>query len=313
MKFFGRKKEKKSTATLLNRPINDLDAEQLSSFHKEASDKAYAHYQNTVNNISPHNMDISDYDRSPLSSTEIFFLDYLDGLPIINPIIAQYWYYDYGLDYQTAIKKFIGQELLEVSCASLKKMKVPELKEILKEYKLPVSGKKSELCSRITNSISPEQLNKSLKDKGEFYQVTQKGNDLIKTVTPSATKNIELENKCIELISNRLYNDAYLLVADFKRGKPGNSGLGIDWNHEYNAGLSEHSIAQYNQIVEHSSFNYTLTKDREIERPIRASIVFCQMMGLGQRDIWKIIKRIYLEAGKSFDEDAQNIIKGRLL
>ena len=62
-----------------------------------------------------------------------------------------------------------------------------------------------------------------------------------------------------------------------------------------------------------SPFFYTLVKDRDIEQKVRAGIVFCRMYGSSQDNTLKLIHRIYTENGKDFDEDARNILSGRLL
>ena len=69
----------------------------------------------------------------------------------------------------------------------------------------------------------------------------------------------------------------------------------------------------YNSIMIPCGFFYTLEKDRDIEKKIRAAIVFCRMYGLGQDKIRKLIMRIYKENDHIFSEDAKNLINGRLL
>lgn len=318
MKFLHRKKHI-SDSSVINQsemPAKiDYDdmIERINEENKARSDAAFKFYQSNINNVDPESLNLNDFDRSPLTSTEEYFLEYLNGLPIKNPAIAQYWYYEYALNYEQEIKKFLGQKLLKISVIPLEKLKVPELKEILKKYNLPVSGKKSELCSRIANSVPEKELREWLSLKGKFYCLTDVGKKMTKDLIPSATKNLELENECIRLIMSNDYASAYRKVADFRRNSPASSGLGIDWEREYHSGLSDQDCERYRKMVEDNAFNYTLTRDREIELKIRAGIVFCHMMGLGQNDMWKLIKRIYFESNKNFDEDAKNIISGRLL
>lgn len=318
MKFLHRKKHISDSSVIDQSEMPakiDYDdmIERINEENKAHSDAAFKFYQSNINNVDPESLNLNDFDRSPLTSTEEFFLEYLNGLPIKNPAIAQYWYYEYALNYEQEIKKFLGQKLLKISVIPLEKLKVPELKEILKKYNLPVSGKKSELCSRIANSVPEKELREWLSLKGKFYCLTDVGKKMTKDLIPSATKNLELENECIRLIMSNDYASAYRKVADFRRNSPASSGLGIDWEREYHSGLSDQDCERYRKMVEDNAFNYTLTRDREIELKIRAGIVFCHMMGLGQNDMWKLIKRIYFESNKNFDEDAKNIISGRLL
>lgn len=315
-KFLKNKKKNDNPSILQENTSVESTTEMIERLNQESkarSDAAFNFYQTNVNNVDPESLDLSNFDPSPLNSTEIFFLDYLNGLPIKDPMIAQYWHYEYSLNYEQEIKKFIGQKLLEISTVPLEKLKIPELKEILKKYNFPVSGKKSELCSRIASSIPMDELQNLLSLKGKFYCLTDAGKEMTKKLVPSATKDLDLENECIQLIMNNDYTSAYRKVADFRRSSPSSSGLGMDWEEECISGLSEQGYERYRKMMESKSFNYTLARDREIELKIRAGIVFCHMMGLGQDNIWKLIKRIYFESNKEFDEDAKNIISGRLL
>lgn len=54
---------------------------------------------------------------------------------------------------------------------------VPDLRVILRKYNLKLSGRKSELISRIENNLSTEQLNMELPEKGigSVYILTKKG------------------------------------------------------------------------------------------------------------------------------------------
>ena len=65
-----------------------------------------------------------------LCSTDIFFLKYINGLPLKSPFIAQYWYYDYNLNYSEEIKKLVSAGLLTISNVNISKFKVADLKKI---------------------------------------------------------------------------------------------------------------------------------------------------------------------------------------
>lgn len=41
---------------------------------------------------------------SYVSLTELLFLNYINGLPLLNPFIAQKWYYEYNLHYTKIYK-----------------------------------------------------------------------------------------------------------------------------------------------------------------------------------------------------------------
>ncbi|BDZ30587.1 minor capsid protein [Lactiplantibacillus sp. WILCCON 0030] len=77
----------------------------------------------------------------------------------INALPPLYFKYEFGIDPTTHRKKLISTGYLEKGSPSesLKSLLVPQLKEILRENKLPVSGRKQELITRIESQLKPEQ------------------------------------------------------------------------------------------------------------------------------------------------------------
>jgi len=81
--------------------------------------------------------------------------------------------------YETTPKKLqkqaIEDEFIELAppIAEARKSKVTELKGILKEHNLKVSGKKDELIERLNENLSDEELKKYFKSKN--YQISEKG------------------------------------------------------------------------------------------------------------------------------------------
>lgn len=61
------------------------------------------------------------------------------------------------------------------------KLLVPDLRVILTKYNLKLSGRKSELISRIEDNLSIEQLNDELPEKGigSVYMLTKKGKEFL--------------------------------------------------------------------------------------------------------------------------------------
>lgn len=243
--------------------------------------------------------------KTEVTSTDIFFLKYINGRTLENPTIAQYWFYNYNLNYSEEIKKLIANGLLTLEKVNLVKLKVTELKDILRNFSLSLSGKKQELIERIHSNIPQDKLEKFLGDNTHYFTATEDGLKLINSINDSATKNLELENSCIELIMNYQFSEAYSLIADFKHSMPGEMHI----NYSYNPNMDD----IYEDIMDTNPFFYTLSKDRDIEPQIRASVIFCRMYGCSQDDTLKIIKRIYADNNRDFNEDTQNILRGRLL
>ncbi|MBQ2801691.1 MAG: SAP domain-containing protein [Lachnospiraceae bacterium] len=243
---------------------------------------------------------------SDITSTDIFFLKYLDGRTLETPDIAQYWYYEYNLNYSNEIKKLISNNLLVLENVNIQKLKVDELKEVLRHFSLPLSGKKLDLQNRIYDNIPYSELSHYFGHRKHYFSPTEKGEQLINSIFDSATKNLELENSCIDLILQYNFRGAYDLIQHFKHNTPAGR-QSSSWT--YNSSMEQ----TYDNIMKSHRFYYTLEKDRDLESRIRASVVFCHMYGSGQDNIRKIIKRIYLENGHDFSNDAKNILNYRLL
>ena len=117
--------------------------------------------------------------ESYVSLAEISFLNYIHGLPLKNPLIAQKWYYDYNLNYTKTIINLISNGLLTVEHACIDKLKIDELKAILKGFNYPTYGKKEELQARIHANISQTDIDNYF-NNAKHFSATTKGKELIK-------------------------------------------------------------------------------------------------------------------------------------
>lgn len=104
------------------------------------------------------------------------FLYNMDGREIAAGVVG------YGATYnlkslEKLRKKAIKENYMRESDAqeSLSTLKVPELKEILREHSLPVSGRKKELIERIADNISTDNY----PPKRPFYVITASGKEII--------------------------------------------------------------------------------------------------------------------------------------
>lgn len=128
-------------------------------------------------------LSIIEPSESDICPTDILFLKYIDGLCLERPFIAQYWYYDYNLNYSEEIKKLIATGLLTISNININKFKVEELKKILRHFNLPLTGKKHDLQERILSNISTNDLCNYLGNTVNYFCPTQKGKALIDEYT----------------------------------------------------------------------------------------------------------------------------------
>lgn len=105
--------------------------------------------------------------------------------------VVDYFEYRYGIDHKRSIAKLIDESYISVSSAmdTLDLISVSELKRILKTKKVPVSGKRLDIVSRVLENFSEEELANSyslrkyiLCDKGK--KALAKHEDIIKKHGP---------------------------------------------------------------------------------------------------------------------------------
>jgi len=115
---------------------------------------------------------------------------------------------------------------------------LPELKEILKENDLKVSGKKDDLIERIISNINPEKL-QNPKSKIERILLTEMGREFVNLETERFNKELEeFYNKIYKLLFEKKFEEAFKLVSllyDYSL-KP--FGFGKDWSQ----GFSENEM-----------------------------------------------------------------------
>ena len=125
---------------------------------------------------------------------EVVLLWYVTNNKNTSSYIPQYFEYKYGINYQTVIEKLLNENFLVLTTIddSLKFLTLPKLKEILRESKLKLSGKKNDLIKRITTSISREYYEKFIEIRG--YVLTEDGKSIL-------DKNKNIIDNHLEFIS----------------------------------------------------------------------------------------------------------------
>jgi SPP1 gp7 family putative phage head morphogenesis protein len=270
---------------------SDIDYSLLSKESRKRSDYYYSIHQQKLKNIDITNVDRSKIKPRKLSSIELNFLKYLNNRNVDNLVVAGYWTHEYNINYKEVIPQFICQGLLEI-CDSrdLSSLKVVELKDILLTKNLPRSGKKNELIQRIRENFSPDELTQYFKDNEKYYRLTPKGKEAIKNIKPSATMNLELEDKCYKLILAGKFNEAYKKIAKYESQKPIQRGLGIDWRKAAINGLHKLNAINY---IDHLN----LTQDLPVsllkhQKQINAAVILGDMLGVSYDKICKMFLRI---------------------
>lgn len=114
-----------------------------------------------------------------LSDAEKSFLSYCHSKSADFSTYSKSYKYNYGLDYGYELKKFLRLNLLERADLSLTidTYTLPDIKSFLKENGLQISGKKSDLISRILAQC-PESLVRSRFNKTVF-SLTEEGANIV--------------------------------------------------------------------------------------------------------------------------------------
>lgn len=139
---------------------------------------------------------------------------------------------------------------------SLSLLKVEELKMILKEHEIKISGKKQELIKRIISNINEVDVQKSI-SYTDFYLLTDLGRFTIR----ESSERLEQEHLCffknvLDAIVNLNLAQAHRMICKHNAEKPIPPGLGVDWKKRYIDGLNHHNANQYKYQINSSKNPY---------------------------------------------------------
>ncbi len=130
-----------------------------------------------------------------------------------------------------SIKRFLEEGL--VTSADLKntlayKYKVAELKDMLKQRDLPVSGRKDDMIQRLVTT-DPIGIKKSIAGLA-LLECTQHGKELAeKYLLNEKEKRNCVEQQVLEYIRKRMFREASVAVAAYEAEQVFPRGMGIDW------------------------------------------------------------------------------------
>lgn len=160
------------------------------SLTEQAKATANADYQQHIDNIN--SFDINHpikTDNNPLTDIEKAFLKYIAGRKVNTPNIAGYWSYEYKIDFNYTVSKYINNNYLYIGSADPSKLTTSALKKILQLAGLPAFGKKAELVARV------QELPTSTYSTELYYCLTEKGRNTINPVQENPTKAISFYYK----------------------------------------------------------------------------------------------------------------------
>lgn len=116
-------------------------------------------------------------------------------------------------------------------------LKMDELKSILYEHHIKVSGNKKDLIERILCSIAPQSIINS-EHYSAFYLLTDLGQRFVdETYDKCIKKELAFHNKAISLILQYNLDEAYQLICKHNAELPYQTGMGIDWEKGYYMGM----------------------------------------------------------------------------
>lgn len=159
--FFNSLKSIISVKPHINNTVYDTD------HYKESGHTEYINYDNTE----------AKPDDNYLAPAEILLLSYMDGMKIDRKL-PNYFNMIYGLDTGRSYEKIKSKGYITYAPIeyALNREIMSELKNILKENDLKVSGKKAELVERICENVPRDALSKY---ENMYYKTTQEGQKIL--------------------------------------------------------------------------------------------------------------------------------------
>lgn len=133
-----------------------------------------------------------------------------------------------------AINRFIDEGMLadvtDLNDLLSFKYKVTELRDMLKERGLPVSGRKEAMISRLVQA-DPEGIKKSVAELS-LLKCTQRGQEIAEHyLEAEKERRVQVERQVMEYLTDRKFREASLAVAAYEAEQVFPRGMGIDWKH----------------------------------------------------------------------------------
>jgi len=196
-----------------------------------------------------------------------------------------------------AMRRFQDEGLLEQ--ASLNglldyKYKVSELKPMLKQRGLPISGRKAELIERLVQA-DPEGIKKATRGLS-VLQCTEKGWAIAEEyLAQEKEKRAKVEEQTLQALRQRRFKEASQAVATFEAQQVFPRGIGIDWG-RYNPA---HDVAMLKVIFQAKPKILNAVNDEQMGH-LRLAAGMMHLWGTNQAESWLPDN---FEAGLIMDND----------
>lgn len=274
--------QRQATAYILEHisPESARTPEESEALSVLRSEILFEERQHRIRAFDPHTVRCTA-EPAELSSLEKSFLRYMDKKDVENPDVPAYWVYEYAVDFAETMTKLLRHGYLCIGddAHALQFLTVPMLRDILGIYGCRKTGKKEDLIERIRQELPLEDIKEKF-HLPEKYLLTQNGEMLLACFPKSATKDLDFEDECLNLIAQKDFEGAYKSVCRNELRKIIPSGMGLDWNENMKKGLSAFQrdlyIAFFDQDVSHELS--ALLKPYETQ--LKAISVFANMTGM---------------------------------
>lgn len=197
-----------------------------------------------------------------------------------------------------AIKRFEDEKMLitaELNDLLLYRYKVNELKDMLKQRGLPVSGSKDELAQRLVQA-DPNGLRKAVAEL-RLLKCTEHGHEMAEQyLVAEKEKRAKVEYRVMEYLTKRKFREASLMVAAYEVEQVFSRGIGLDWKH-YDP---SHNVEMLKTLFESKPRIVAQLGDERLEA-LRIGAAMMALWGTNMAEEWLPTD---LETGLPFGNDA---------
>lgn len=196
-----------------------------------------------------------------------------------------------------AIKRFISENMLELldieTCLHLK-FNIPDLKVLLKERRLKVSGNKTVLVDRLLENDRPG-MEKIVAESGMYKCSPSGASYASEYLTAQVEKKKRFEQEVLSLLNDHKYKKALRAVGAFESSQVFSRGVGMDWNY-YG---SDEDVLELTAIFEKTpAILNGISEDRL--GPLRLAAGMIHLLGTNKTSSWLPVG---YETGIRFDAD----------
>jgi hypothetical protein len=197
-----------------------------------------------------------------------------------------------------AIKRFEDEKMLitaDLNDLLLYKYRVNELKDMLKQQGLPISGSKDELVQRLVQA-DPNGMRKAVAEL-KLLKCDERGREIAEQyLVNEKEKRAKVEFQVMEYLTKRKFREASLTVAAYEAEQVFPRGMGVNWKH-YDP---NHDIEMLNTIFGSKPRSVAQLGDEKLE----ALRIGAAMMALWGTNTVKEWLPTDFETGLPFGSDA---------